>query len=436
MQLHIFRAEEILIPKNRQRKFFDEALIQELAASIADNGIIQPVVVKMTDNGVELVAGERRMRALDICWGFGQEVTCGTRVIPEGCVPCLYLGEIDPIAAFEVELEENIRRTDLDWRERAQATNRLLELRGEQAAVNGNSTPTVADIALEVSGSAEGQFHENVRQDIILARNMDNPVVYKAASRKEAFKALKRDEELKRNEQLGKALGETFNASVHTLLQGDALHLMGTLPSESFDIILTDPPYGISADEYGDSGGRTGGSHRYDDSQEAWHNLAHHLSRQSFRLAKPAAHAYVFCDIEYFLDLRDLMSSAGWTVFRTPLIWVNPSAMRAPWPEHGPQRKWQMILYAMKGKRNVLQLYPDIITCPSDPNLGHQAQKPVGLCRDLLRRSAKPGDSVLDPFCGTGVIYPACHEVKCKATGIELDPAACGIAAQRLKELK
>jgi DNA modification methylase len=60
----------------------------------------------------------------------------------------------------------------------------------------------------------------------------------------------------------------------------------------------------------------------------------------------------------------------------------------------------------------------------------------VGLCRDLLRRSAKPGDSVLDPFCGTGVIYPACHEVKCKATGIELDPAACGIAAQRLKELK
>jgi DNA modification methylase len=437
MQLHVFNVEDISVPKNRQRKFFDEEQIQQLAASIADNGLIHPIVVRKEEDGeITLVAGERRLKALDIVWGFGQEVRCGTKIIPERHVPCLFLGDIDKTDAFEIELEENIRRTDLDWREKAVAVSQLYELRRLQAERNGDDTPTVADIAREVSGSADGQFHENVRQDIILARNLDNPVVAKAASRKEAFKALKRDEEVKRNAELGRKIGETFNSSVHQLIQGECLDVMARLEPGTFDVILTDPPYGISADEYGDSGGRTGGEHRYDDSPESWFKLMGPAVDAMARLAKPAAHAYIFCDIDMFHHLRGMMEGSGWECFRTPLIWVNPSAMRTPWPEHGPQRKWQMILFAIKGKRRVNQIYPDVINVPSDPNLGHQAQKPVALYSDLLRRSVRPGDSVLDPFCGTGTIYPACHEFKCKGTGIERDAAACGIASQRLKELK
>jgi DNA modification methylase len=438
MKLHTIAVEDIVVPKNRQRRFFNETQIQELASSIADNGVIHPLVVRRSEetNEIILVAGERRLRALDIVWGFGQEVRCGEWIIPEQHVPCLYLGEIDEISAFEIELEENIRRTDLDWKEKATAVSQLYELRRMQAERDGNSTPTVATIAEEISGTSEGQHQENVRQDIILARNLDNPVVAKATSRKEAFKALKRDEESKRNEELGRTVGTTFSAKDHTLLQGDCLSLLKNLPSSSFDVILTDPPYGIDAQDYGDSGGKTGGSHRYDDSFERWAVLMEGLSVESFRLAKAQAHAYVFCDVDNFGMLRSMFSKAGWKCFRTPFIWVNPTAMRAPWPEQGPQRKWQMILYCVKGNKPVTRLYSDVITYPSDPNLGHQAQKPVGLYSDLLRRSIRPGDAVLDPFCGTGTIYPACHEVKCKATGIELDEAAYGIAVQRLEALK
>jgi DNA modification methylase len=210
---------------------------------------------------------------------------------------------------------------------------------------------------------------------------------------------------------------------------------MAGLEPGTFDVILTDPPYGISADEYGDSGGRTGGEHRYEDSPESWSNLMGPAVDGLTRLAKTEAHAYIFCDIDMFPHLRGMMTGAGWKCFRTPLIWVNPSGMRTPWPEHGPQRKWQMILFAIRGEKRVTRIYSDVITCPSDPNLGHQAQKPIALYQDLLRRSVRPGDSVLDPFCGTGTIYPACHELKCRATGIELDAAALGICSQRLKEL-
>lgn len=437
MQLHVIPVEDIVVPANRQRKYFDETAIQELAASIADNGLISPLVVRREEGGeLILVAGERRLKALDICWGFGQEVTCNDHIIPEHAVPCVYLGEIDEIQAFEIELEENIRRTDLDWKEKAQAVGQLFEMRRRQSEFSGNPPPTVATLAEEVAGTSEGQWQENIRQDLILSRNLDNPVVAKAASRKEAFKALKRDEEVKRNEELGRKIGATFTAAVHTLLQGDCLDLLPKLQEGIFDTIATDAPYGVSADRFGDSAGKTAGAHRYDDSPERARELTARIAAELWRVTKPAAHLYWFCDVEHFLFMRETFASAGWKVFRTPLIWVNPTAMRAPWPDMGPQRQWQMILYAVKGDKKVTRIYSDVLTYRSDENQGHQAQKPVNLYEDLLRRSVRPGDSVLDPFMGTGVIFPAAHSLKCKATGIDIDTAACGIASKRLENLK
>lgn len=443
MQLHIFPVEEITIPLNRQRKAFDPVKLTELAASIADIGIINPITIRRTEDGqLHLVAGERRLRALEYVWHFGQEVRCGTKIVPERFVPCLFLGEIDPVDAFEIELEENIRRTDLDWKERATAISSLYTLRRMQADRIGVPPPSVAAIAEEVAGTSEGQHQENIRQDIILARHLDNPVVAKAGSRKEAFKALKRDEETKRNAELGRAIGGTFSAAMHTLRQGDCLQVMKELPAESFDVILTDPPYGIDAQDFGDSDGKAS-PHFYDDSYASWGGMMQELAGELWRVAKPQAHLYMFCDLDNYHELKTFLTCGHklaeifpWKIFRTPFIWINPTAMRAPWPEMGPQRKWQMCLYAVKGNRPVTRLYADVLTYPSDTNLGHQAQKPVALYGDLLRRSVRPGDTVLDPFCGTGTIFPACHELKCKATGIEQDPAACGIAADRLRGLK
>jgi len=71
-----------------------------------------------------------------------------------------------------------------------------------------------------------------------------------------------------------------------------------------------------------------------------------------------------------------------------------------------------------------------------DSNLGHAAQKPVALFKDLLSRSVKPGDRVLDPFGGSGPILPAAHELPCTATLVEIDPASFGIAVKRSRELK
>jgi DNA modification methylase len=432
VQLHVVDIHELFIPENRQRREFRAEEISKLADSISQNGLIQPPVVRLDDqNHLVLVAGERRIKAMIYVWNFGQAVRCGIHEFPEGKIPCVFQGDMDPLAAFEMELEENIRRLDLTWQEKAEATSKLYELRKLQAEKRGEPPPTPLEISRET-----GSNDDDTRKELIVSRHLRDPDIAKAKSADEAFKILKRKEDTKRNADLAITVGLTFTADAHRVIHGDCLELMKTLPPESIDVILTDPPYGIDADQYGDSGGRTGGSHFYDDSFDTWTSIMKVFSVESFRLAKPLAHAYVFCDIDNFIFLKSYMAAGGWRVFRTPIIWHNPTSMRAPWPEHGPQRKYQLCLYAVKGDRHVLQLYPDLVTFQSDENLGHQAQKPVALYQDLLRRSVRAGDTILDPFCGSGPVFPAAHAFKCTAIGIELDDSAYGIAVKRVQDLR
>jgi len=436
MQLTVIDIHDLTIPGNRQRKEFKPEEITKLADSISQNGLIQPLVIRRDGANLLLVAGERRLRALQYVWNFGQSVRCGEATFPEGAVPCIYQGEMDPIDAFEMELEENIRRVDLDWKEKASATSQLYELRRLQAEKRGEAMPTVAAIAQEVRGDS-GFAYEETRNEILVSKHLNDPDVAKAKSAGDAIKILKRKEEVRKNVELGITVGKTFNSSVHTLMKGNCIEHMGNMEEASVDVILTDPPYGMDAQGFGDSGGMlTGGAHFYDDSFANWSSLMQEFATASFRVAKPDAHLYAFCDVDNFVFFKSYLSVAGWKCFRTPFIWVNPNGMRAPWPEAGPQRKWQMCLYAVKGDKTVTRLYSDVLTYGSDENLGHPAQKPVALYTDLLRRSVRPGDVVLDPFCGSGPIFPAAHEFKCRAIGIELDDAAAGICLKRIAELK
>ena len=77
----------------------------------------------------------------------------------------------------------------------------------------------------------------------------------------------------------------------------------------------------------------------------------------------------------------------------------------------------------------------DFIVCRGDENLGHGAQKPVSVYTDLLERSARAGEHVLDLCCGTGTIFPAAHALKCIATGVELISQNAAIAKKRLDDL-
>ena len=425
----------ILVSPKRQRKEFDLAALSELAESIKKHGLLHPIVVREEGATLVLVAGERRLRAIHDIFEMNDEFSFDGQLVDPGYVPYVTLGELDELAREEAEWEENNNREDLTWQEKAEGSARLESIRRRQAEARGDAPPPVAQIAQEIRGSSEGVNQETTRREIIVAKHLSDPEVRGAKDVNEAFKILRRKEDQEKRKALAAEVGRTFTATLHTVLNVDALEWMKQAPTGTFDVILTDPIYGIGADEFGDSGGAATGPHEYEDSYEKWKKDIMALASQGFRITKPEAHFYAFCDVTRFEEFKAILSRAGWKCFRTPFVWHKPNGSRAPWPDMGPQRKYEFILYAVKGNKKVTRLYPDLITYSADENLGHNAQKPVNLFLDLLKRSVAPGDSVLDPFAGSGPILPAAHELKCKATAIEIDPAAYALCVKRMEKL-
>jgi len=94
------------------RKRFDDAKLDELAASIRTRGVLSPVIVRQTPDGYELVAGERRVRAAE---------RAGLDRVPA------VVREMSNAEMLEVALIENLQREDLNPVEEAEVYRRLVE---------------------------------------------------------------------------------------------------------------------------------------------------------------------------------------------------------------------------------------------------------------------------------------------------------------------
>lgn len=440
--VYFIPASEIIISENRQRQEFDPDALMDLANSIAARGLLHPPVLRSTPDGHVLVAGERRLRAIRDLYAMGGGFNCNGVRVPPDMVPYLTLGDLTPLEAEEAELDENLKRKDLSWQEQAAAIARLHALRVAQADARGG-THTVADTAREVfsdttavkTGADLGSYHAEIRTDIILAQHLDNPEVQKAKSPADAMKILKKQERAEDHRKLAERVGKTFTSSAHNLIHGNCLEVLAEVEAE-YDVILADPPYGMRADSFGDGGGKLVNSeHQYDDSYESWYQLMAAFAPLSYQITKPQAHAYIFCDFDRFHELKTFMQKAGWYVFRTPLIAHKINSGRVPLPEQGPRRQYELCLYAIKGNRPVTAIYSDVISTQLTENLTHGANKPVELYVNLLKRSIQPGNKVLDPFAGSGTIFPAADQLKCEALGIEQSAEYYGIALERLDAL-
>lgn len=96
---------------DQPRRRFDEAALDELAASIAKSGVIQPIVVRPHGHGYQIVAGERRWRAAQ---------RARLHEVP------VIVRDFSESETFEIALIENIQRQDLNAIEEAQAYARLI----------------------------------------------------------------------------------------------------------------------------------------------------------------------------------------------------------------------------------------------------------------------------------------------------------------------
>ena len=102
----------IRVNPQQPRRSFDEAALEELAASIGTLGVLQPLLVRSVGGGYELIAGERRLRAA---------ARAGLETVPVVVV------ETDARGSLERALVENIHREDLNAIEEAAAYRQLID---------------------------------------------------------------------------------------------------------------------------------------------------------------------------------------------------------------------------------------------------------------------------------------------------------------------
>ena len=425
----------VIIPLSRQRKEIDLPKLSELMRDISRTGLLHPIVLR-SDADPTLVAGERRFRAAQALFDVGVGIRCNGTPVPVGEIPYLILGEASDLAYREAELSENVARVDLSWQDRTRAEAELHALRLEQ-----NPAQTYTDTAKEVYGPSVsgGTPVDEISTSVKLSQYLSDPDVAKASSKKEAVKIVR----AKLDQAAREALAREVRAnprSKHLLIHDDSRRFLPTIPDSSYDVILTDPPYGVDQHLITPFSGRTmdfNADHSYDDSFDTWKSLMSWFAVESFRVAKPLAHAYLFCDINNYPALRTLMEAAGWRVWFRPLIWNKVNVGSFADSEHGPRRVYETILYAIKGQKKTVLFKADVITLPSDQDsTGHPAAKPVALYSDLLSRSVSPGDYVLDPFAGGGPIFPSAEGLHAYATGVEQSPRYHPIAAARLAQVE
>lgn len=255
------------------------------------------------------------------------------------------------------------------------------------------------------------------------------------------------------NNIFGDTVADLRGFHLDRVVHGEALQMLTRLPENSFDALVTDPPYcsgGTStasrtsrsaAQKYVSSDSRSGhalpdfgGDTRDQRSFQLW---CERWLSEALRVVRPGGSALVFTDWRQLPALSDALQVAGWR-WRGIVVWAKTAAR--PQTGGGFANGCEYVLWASKGqpdRDHVPPYLPGVFTLASPRGAARQhiTAKPVELMRQLLRSTPK-GGKVLDPFAGSGTTGVAAMWEGRRFLGIEGSRDYVGIARQRLAQTR
>ncbi|WP_059215979.1 DNA-methyltransferase [Escherichia albertii] len=216
------------------------------------------------------------------------------------------------------------------------------------------------------------------------------------------------------------------------LNQLDAVEWLKTLPSGSVDLFVTDPPY-ESLEKHRKIGTTTRLKVSKSSSNE-WFAIFPNsrfgeLLTEMYRVLKKNRHLYIFCDQETMFHLKPIAEDAGFKFWK-PIVW-NKMAIGMGYHYRA---KYEFVLFFEKGKRKLNNLgIPDILEVKRVMK-GYPTEKPVDLIKILIEQSTVQGESVCDPFFGSGSTLVAAFELGRSFLGTDISPSAHAYFKQRLSD--
>lgn len=234
-------------------------------------------------------------------------------------------------------------------------------------------------------------------------------------------------------------IGEVWELGNHRLMCGDAtdfIHVKGLIELNTVNLVLTDPPYGVSIvskETSTDGGGgkthfkgRVGGGNivKATTYSEVIGDDTTDTARLSYEILKEVSELQILWGGNYFTDF--LKPSRCWIVWNKKYEQHSSNTfadVELAWCSKDANAKiysclWRGLLKEGEHGKRV-----------------HPTQKPIKLISDILKDFTKENENVLDVFGGSGSTLIACEQLKRKCYMMEIDPKYCSVIIERWETL-
>ena len=403
------KISEIRIGKRYRKDLGD---IAPLAKSIQEIGLLHPIVV--TPSG-ELIAGRRRLEALkSLGWEEAPVNVVDLKEILKGeFAENVVRKDFTPseMVAIKRAIEPDIQKVAKERQKEhgGTAPGRSGNTSGDSPGVKGETRNIVAKYVgvgckkLKQAETVVDAAEANNEKYRDLVEKMDKSGNVHAAH-KELKKRMKREEQ--------KELAEQFEAETPPDNRWKLIHddfRNAQLEADSIDVIITDPPY----------------PHQYIPLYES-------LATFSLQVLKPGGSLLVMIGQSYLPEI--ISALAKHFIYHWVVAYLTPGPATQIW-----QRKinsnWKPVLWFVKGEYQNDWVGDVCQSDYSDKHFHEWGQSESGMA-DIINRFTKPGDLILDPFCGGGTTGVVALKLKRRFIGIDNDKGSIEIAKGRiLKEL-
>ncbi|MCE8007167.1 site-specific DNA-methyltransferase [Aestuariivita sp.] len=249
---------------------------------------------------------------------------------------------------------------------------------------------------------------------------------------------------------------------LNTIMDGDCIEAMNSLPEASIDLIFADPPYNLQL---------KGELHRPDNSQvdavdDHWDQFSSFSAYDAFttkwlkaarRLLKPNGAIWVIGSYHNIFRVGASLQNEGYWILND-VVWRKSNPMpnfrgkrftnaheTMIWASKSEGAKYTFNYEALKALNEGIQMRSDwvIPICTGHERLknengdkAHPTQKPEALLHRILVGCTNPGDVVLDPFFGTGTTGAVAKMLGRDYIGIEREEAYRKVATKRLSKIR
>jgi DNA modification methylase len=222
----------------------------------------------------------------------------------------------------------------------------------------------------------------------------------------------------------------------------DCLDFMSELPEGSVDLVLTDPPYGISKKtgfQYG--GGEQFNRIKISKDFGKWDHCPTTTLRRAieefYRILRVGGTVIIFYDMWKMQELKDWVEYAGFRMIRK-LEWIKSNPVPLNQYKTYLGNACEMAIVGTKGAKPTFHGKYDngLYHCPvrNGGERIHPTQKPLSLIEDIIRKHSNSGDVVMDCFLGSGTTALAAGILGRTPVGCEKDLNYYKAMIRRLRE--